>query len=260
MSVGAVAVATSGAEDIARLTRELAEVRAEYQDFVYTVSHDLRAPLRHINAFAQIIEEDMPDAPPDILDHLATIRQSAQLLAQQLDGLTMLSRLGLQPLELQAVDVSALTQSVVAELMQHQPTRQMDWQLAQDVPLVWADAVLLRQVLAHLLDNALKFSRSRAPACVALTWQSLAPVLPGDPAQCQISLRDNGVGFAPAQADKLFKVFARLHSVREFEGLGLGLVACRKMLARMAGSIRAQAQTDAGCCVSFTLPVLPPPL
>jgi len=237
--------------EVARLERELAQVRAEFQDFVYTVSHDLRAPLRHINAFAQVIEEDLDHPSPDILGHLATIRQSAQLLKRQLDGLTMLSRLGQQRLELRAVDVSALVQTVAQELMQTCPDRQVQWQLAQDVPPVQADADLLRQLCVHLLDNALKFSRGRTPAQITLSWMP-APNAPG---QCQISLADNGVGFAPERADKLFKVFARLHAVRDFEGLGLGLVASRKIVERLGGHIEISAQVAAGCRVMLTLPM-----
>ena len=273
----------ASAAEVARLTRELAQVRAEFQDFVHSVSHDLRAPLRHINAFSKILEEDLSNPPPDILGHLNTIRQAAQLLTQQLDGLTALSRLGQQPLKLQAVPLVPLAQSVVDELAQRHPERQVQWRVAPDMPLVLADADLLRQLLVHLLDNALKFSRSRAPAQVTLSWQVAGPLVAGQPADvapleqgadpaanqgsdqvadhaggarlCQISVTDNGVGFAPAQAHKLFKVFARLHPARDYDGLGLGLVSCRKIVARLGGSIDITAQPDAGCCVTVILPM-----
>lgn len=245
------APASGQAAELERLTRELAQVRAEFQDFVHTVSHDLRAPLRHINAFAKIIEEDLNHPPPDILGHLAAIRQSAQLLTQQLDGLTLLSRLGQQRLALQAVDVSALMHTVAQELMQACPDRPVRWQLAQDVPGVRADADLLRQLCGHLLGNALKFSRGRVPAQITLTWMP-APDVPG---QCLISLVDNGVGFDSERASKLFKLFARLHPGRDFEGLGLGLVASRKIVERMGGRIDISAQVDAGCRVAVMLPM-----
>lgn len=244
------APASGQVAELERVTRALAQVRAEFQDFVHSVSHDLRAPLRHIHAFAKIIEEDLDHPPPDILGHLATIRQSAQLLTQQLDGLTMLSRLGQQRLEPQAVDVSALMHTVAQELMQTCPDRQVQWQLAHDVPRVQADADLLRQLCAHLLDNALKFSRGRVPARITLTWMP-APDAPG---QCQISLADNGVGFAPERAGKLFRVFSRLHPVRDFDGMGLGLVASRKIVERLGGHIDIRAQVGAGCRVTVTLP------
>ena len=241
--------------DIERLEAELAQVRAEFQAFVYTVSHDLRAPLRHINAFAQVIEEDLPNAPADILGHLATIRQSAQLLAQQLDGLTQLSRLGLQRVQWQAVDVMPLVQTVVNALVQRQPARQVQWLLAQDVPRVWADADLLQQLLSHLLDNALKFSRKRERAVVALTWHTTASDQPGQLGNCHISLRDNGIGFAPEKAATLFKVFAKLNPTRDYEGLGLGLVSCHRIMQRLGGQLAIEAAVDAGCCVTFSLPL-----
>lgn len=273
----------SSSTETERLTRELAQVRAEFQDFVHSVSHDLRAPLRHINAFSKILEEDLANPPPDILGHLSTIRQAAQLLTQQLDGLTALSRLGQQSLNVQAVPLAPLAQAVVDELAQRHPERQVRWQVAQDMPLVLTDADLLRQVFTHLLDNALKFSRSRAPAQVTLSWQVVTPLDAERPTEatsagqgaeptttqgsdqlavqtggvrlCQIRVTDNGVGFAPAQAHKLFKVFARLHPARDHDGLGLGLVSCRKIVARLGGCIDITAQPQAGCCVTVTLPM-----
>lgn len=278
-----VAVAGGEGVEIERLVRELAQVRAEFEDFVHSVSHDLRAPLRHINAFSKILEEDLSNPPPDILAHLSTIRQAAQLLTQQLDGLTVLSRLGQQRLNLQALPLAPLAQAVVDELAQRHPERQVQWQVAQDMPRVLADADLLRQVFTHLLDNALKFSRNRELAQVTLAWQVVPPqvagqhsdaapteqgaepssdqasnlveVQAGGARQCQVSVTDNGVGFAPAQAHKLFKVFARLHPARDYDGLGLGLVSCHKIVARLGGRIDITAQPDAGCCVTVILPV-----
>lgn len=247
---------------VQELQRQLDAARAELQDFTYTVSHDLRAPLRHIHAFAKIVQEDLINPPPDILSHLATIQQAAQLLTNQLDGLTRLARLGTQPMQPQAVDVSALVQALANELAQLHPA--VTWQLAPDVPLVWADAQALHQVLALVLDNALKFSRSRPVPKVTLSWQLAAEPVPtadvlpgaGQPAHakvCQISIADNGIGFAPEQAGKLFKVFAKLHPARDHDGLGLGLVSSRKLMERLGGSIDITAQVDAGCRVTLTL-------
>lgn len=240
--------------EVERLKHELAQLRTEFQDFTYSVSHDLRAPLRHIRAFAQVIEEDLPDAPPDIRAHLATIQQSAQLLTQQLDGILMLSRLGQQAVKLQAVPVLPLLQSVVDELQQQQPQRQVQWHMAPDFPELWADVDMLRQVFSHVLDNAMKFTRKRELAQISITWQWMMPVDSGDMKLCQITISDNGIGFVPEQASKLFKVFAKLHPVRDFEGLGLGLVASRKLLSRMGGSMGISAQVNGGCQVQISLP------
>ena len=254
---------------MAQLQRELDAARAELQDFTATVSHDLHAPLRHITSFAQVIAEDWPDMPADVAGHLGTIRESAQLLSRQLDGLTQLSRLGTRALDIQPVNVSALAQTVIDEL--GQPVGpDVHWKVAADVPPVLADADLLRQVLTHLLDNALKFSRGRAARQISLEWRDTAggpsdapsgeaglehgPNSPDGPTCC-FSIRDNGVGFRPEQAQRLFKVFAKLHPAREFEGLGVGLVTCRKIIERLGGSIRIQGEADAGCQVMIRLPV-----
>jgi len=237
------------------LQRELDAARAELQDLTYRVSHDLRAPLRHINAYAQVILEDWPAIPDEVAGHLGTIQKSAQLLTQQLDGLTQLARIGQQTLTLQALDVAAMAQELADELKLRYPNTPVQWHLATDVPLVRADALLLRQVLQQLLDNALKFSRHSTPANITLTWQmaDAAPDLKAP--QCQISLQDNGVGFAPGQEQTLFKVFGKLHPAREFDGLGLGLLRCRKIMQRLGGSIGIAGKLNAGCCVTLSLPL-----
>jgi light-regulated signal transduction histidine kinase (bacteriophytochrome) len=233
---------------VQELQRQLDAARAELQDFTYTVSHDLRAPLRHIHAFAQVIAEDWPDMPAEVAGHLGTIEKSAQLLSSQIEGLTQLSRLGLQALNAQAVAVGALAQDVAVEVAAKHSQQPVQWQIAPDVPLVLADAALLRQVLVQVLDNAVKFSRWSAPALVSLTWQL------SDDGHCQIMIRDNGVGFAPEQAKALFKVFGKLHPARDLPGLGLGLVASRKLMERLGGTICIDGVADGGCSITLLLP------
>lgn len=236
-------------DPLARLQRQLDAARAELQEFTYTVSHDLRAPLRHINAFAQVIAEDWPDLPAEVAGHLATIQQSAQLVSEQLDGLTQLSRLGLQALNLQAVDLGALARAAAQDVTSRYLQQQTQWQLASDAPLVVADAALLRQVLFNVFDNAVKFSRGRALARVEMAWQRR------DDGRCQITIRDHGIGFAPGQAQALFKVFGKLHPAREFAGLGLGLISSRKIMLRLGGAIGIEGVSEQGCCVTLDLPL-----
>lgn len=234
--------------ELARLQCELERTRAEFEAFVYTVSHDLRAPLRHIRSYAQIIAEDLVPLPVEIASHLCVIGQSAQLLTRQLDGLTALSRLQRQTVHCVPVNVEGMLARVVDSLAQVHADRDMQWDIAPGCPVVLADEGLLREVFEALLDNACKFTRARSPACVAVSWAV-------DEGACAIRVQDNGVGFDPALAPRLFQVFSRLHSVHEFEGLGLGLVQCRKMVERMHGQIDIQAKPDAGCCVTLTLPL-----
>lgn len=232
-------------DTVADLKRELQVARDELQAFTSTVSHDLRAPLRHINAFAQIIEEDWPDLPAEVAGHLTSIRQSAQLLTRQLDGLTSLSRLAQQPLHRALLDASALVADAAATLSQDQLPRQIDWQIASELPQVWADAAMMQQVLGCVLDNAAKFTRCRNPALIQVGGECLPD------GGAVLTIADNGVGFKSEQADQLFKVFARLHPVHEFDGLGLGLVLSRKLMARMGASIAITAEPGRGCTVQL---------
>lgn len=234
---------------IAALEAELAAVRAEMQDFTATVSHDLRAPLRHIVSYVQLVQEDAgPQLESEVLDFLATISDSARHMGVLLDGLTALSRIGLAPLGLGPVSLQELVQAVRADVMAKNPQRAVEWQIADDLPTVLADATLLQQALTHVLGNALKFTAPRALAHIDIR------TVPGAPAGCvALQVRDNGVGYNPAQQDRLFRVFGRLHSAKQFEGIGMGLVLTRKILARMGGSVSAEAAVDAGCRVELQL-------
>ncbi len=225
----------------------LAQAQQDWQDLVYAVAHDLRAPLRHIQAYVQVIDEDFPGLPTELQQHLGTISQSAQLLTCQLDALTQLSRLAQLPLHPERLDVAALVQDAIAQL-QADPrwgsaALAVRWQV--DVPLgaVWADAAAMQQVLAELLLNTLK-------ATLALP-QAEPQVSVRCTADGALQIEDNGVGFRPAQASTLFKVFGKLHPVRQFEGLGCGLVRVRKLLNRMGAQIDMLPRSDGGCQVTL---------
>lgn len=234
---------------IAALEAELAAVRAEMQDFTATVSHDLRAPLRHIVSYVQLVQEDAgPQLEPEVLDFLATISDSARHMGALLDGLTALSRIGLASLEPGPVSLQELVQTVRADVMAKNPQRAVEWQVADGLPTVLADAALLHQALTHVLGNALKFTVPRAVAQIDIRTVAGAP-----DGYVALQVRDNGVGYNPAQQDRLFRVFGRLHSARQFEGIGVGLVLTRKILARMGGSVSAQGVLDAGCRVELQL-------
>ena len=238
-------------QDNERLQRELAQARAALEDFTYSVSHDLRASLRHVNAYVQIIQEDLSEqGNPALLGYLGTVTQAAQQMARQIDGLTELSRLTRLDLHCTPVAVEPLLREVCAELALTLSGRVVDWQLAPDFPALQCDATLLRQLLLHLLSNALKFSAARPVAEIQVTWQM------ADNGQCAITVADNGAGFNPQYKDKLFHVFQRLHGAREFDGLGMGLALTRKIVERHGGAVWANATPDAGARISFTLPLV----
>jgi light-regulated signal transduction histidine kinase (bacteriophytochrome) len=237
-------------DTITALQAELAAVRAEMQDFAGTVSHDLRAPLRHILSYAQLVQEDAgPQLDAEVQGFLATIVDSARHMGGLLDGLSQLSRAGAQPIHLEAVALQDLVQELCDRLSGQHPGRDLRWDIAADLPVVRSDAQLLRQALEQVLDNAVKFTAPRAPAVIRV---DRAP----DGADGRVTLRiqDNGVGYNPALQGKLFKVFGRLHSAQQFPGVGMGLALARKLLQRVDAHMAIEGAVDAGCTVRLDLP------
>ena len=234
---------------IAALEAELAAQREAMQAFTATVSHDLRAPLRHIVSFAQLVQEDAgPQLGAEVQGFLSTITDSARHLGVLLDGLAELARIGTLPVALGPVPLQALVQGVCAELAEQHPGRAVDWHIASDLPVVQADATLLRQALMHVLGNAVKFTAPREHAVIAVTAQ------PGESdGFVALQVRDNGVGYNPAMQDKLFQAFGRLHSPREFGGIGMGLALTHKIMQRLGGSVDSEGVVDGGCCVKLLL-------
>ena len=245
------------AQRIERLERELRLARAELDEFTRAVSHDLRAPLRHLGAYTQILREDLPEPQlAQALPHLDRISEAARLMGLQIDGLLRLAQCGQAPIQPEPVDVEALAQAVYAALRREPGpdaadgpgARPIDWQVAPGIPPPSADAALLREALTQLLANALKFTRPRLQASISLTGRQ-------ELGQCVLTLADNGVGFNPAYQARLFQPFSRLHSTKAFEGLGLGLAITRKIIERHGGEIEASSEPGGGCRVSVRLPL-----
>ena len=238
---------------IAALEAELAQVRAEMQEFAATVSHDLRAPLRHIVSYVQMVQEDAgPLLNDEVQEFLATITNSARHMGQLLDGLTALSKVGSAPLVLESVPLQEVVRDACERLTSKHPQRVVDWQVPADLPVVLTDAAVFQTVLEQLLGNALKFTAPRENARI---------VVSAEPAEqeghIRLQVKDNGVGFNPAMQAKLFRVFGRLHSAQQFEGIGMGLVLAQKRLQRMGGTLSIEGVLDGGCCIKLTLPMAP---
>ena len=235
---------------VADLQRQLAQARQVLEDFTYSVSHDLRAPLRHVASYLKIIREDLGDAvDPGILSHLQTAGDAAVQMGRLMDGLLELSRTGRVELQPSRVELQRVVAEVREKLAPAIAERRILWRVAPDLPAVHGDLALLGQMLLCLLDNAVKFTRQSEAASIDIGWHAQ-----GD-ARCELYIQDNGAGFDPRFADKLFRVFQRLHSARQFEGIGVGLALARLIVERHGGSIRAQGEPGAGCRVSLTLPL-----
>lgn len=239
--------------EITALQAQLKTARSELQDFTYTVSHDLRADLRHILAFAEIVQEDAgPQLSAEAQSHLATITGSARHMGVLMDGLMEYSRMGTVPLHVAPVQVRPMVLELCQALQAKYPQRALEWRIAEEFPDVRVDATQFRQALAHVLGNAVKFTTPRMQTMIEVGHQ-VGEADGADPC-CTLFVRDNGVGFNPALQAKLFHVFQRLHSPREFDGIGMGLALTRKMVERHGGTVSAEGAVDGGCCIRIALP------
>jgi len=215
--------------------------------FAYSVSHDLRAPLRHIDGFAELLERSARELlPPEARRHLDTIRRSSRRMSTLIDDLLSFSRTGrstLKPLRFSSRD---LVEQVVKESA---TADGIVWSFGS-LPDVEADRPMLSQVLHNLVDNAVKYSRQRKPPRIEIGARDDGP-------DWEFHVRDNGVGFDPRYTDQLFGVFRRLHRAEEFEGNGIGLASVRRIVHRHGGRVWAEGRPDDGATFYFTLPKTP---
>jgi len=227
-------------------TAELEAANQELRSFSYSVSHDLRGPLRAINGFSHAIEEDCGHAlPPAVAEHLARIREATVRMNGLIDGLLKLSQVFHSDLQTGPVDLSVVAQQVVRQLHESEPQQPIETVIEEGL-VVTGDATLLRVVLENLLGNAWKFSaRSAAPR---VTF-GRAPHPDGD----AFVVRDNGVGFDMAYAHKLFQPFERLHGAEGFAGTGIGLATVRRVIQRHGGTVWAEGIPGGGAAFFFTL-------
>jgi signal transduction histidine kinase len=229
---------------VAERTAELQAVNRELESFSYSVSHDLRAPLRAIDGFARMLEEDYGERLDDEGRRLlGVVRGSSRQMGQLIDDLLDFSRLGRQAIARRPLDMAALAREVAATLTHGSAARVAVGAL----PPAHADAALLRQVWANLIGNALKYSGKRAEPRIAVGGGAEA-------GEDVYWVRDNGVGFDMRYADKLFGVFQRLHGADEFPGTGVGLAIVQRVVARHGGRVWAQGRAGEGACFYFALP------
>ena len=236
---------------VAERTAQLEAANKELEAFSYSVSHDLRAPLRAIDGFSKILqEENLANADEDTIHLLDGIQKNAKRMAQLIDDLLQFSRITRSSIVSAEVNLEELFRTVYEEQKALQPDRPVEITINK-LPTVKCDSAMLRQVAENLISNALKYSRGRDVSKIEVGARE-------EKDDHIIYVKDNGVGFDMRYADKLFQVFQRLHSDKEFEGTGVGLAIVQRIVNRHGGRIWAEAQPGKGATFFFTLPKNPP--
>ncbi len=227
-------------------TRALEQANKELEAFSYSVSHDLRAPLRALDGFSQLLLEDYADALDATgRDFLNRIRGAAQSMGALIDDILRLSRVTRMELTIVNIDLSRMARELAQNLHAQEPDRAIEWKIQPGIA-VRGDERLIRIVLTNLLENAMKYSRPRKPAIIEVGME-----LHEDALRCFV--RDNGVGFDHRYAKKLFKAFQRLHNKADFEGSGIGLATVARIINRHGGEVSALSEPDKGAAFYFTL-------
>ena len=235
------------AEELAQLAGELHRSNKELEAFSYSVSHDLRAPLRHIAGYTELLTEiedaTLSERGRRFLGH---INEAARFAGTLVDNLLSFSQMGRSALRMSDVDLNTLVESIRTELAPDYAGREIVWEVGA-LPKVVADPAFINMALLNLVSNAIKYTRGRTPARIEIGARQ-------DEAEVEVYIRDNGVGFDMAYANKLFGVFQRLHRMEDFEGTGIGLASVRRIIERHDGRIWAEGQVNEGATFHFALP------
>lgn len=243
---GVVSFVLKRAEERAQLTEKLESTNRELEAFSYSVSHDLRAPFRHVVGYAQLLREENQGLNERSEHYIESIIDSALAAGQLVDDLLNFSQLGRSVLDVTRVDMNKMVSECRSSLAMDIGERHVIWRIPP-LPVAWADATLLRQAMANLISNAVKYTRGRDPAIIEITGEDRVH-------EVVFTIRDNGVGFDMAYVGKLFGVFQRLHRIEEFEGTGIGLALVRRIVDRHGGWIAAEGVLNQGAVFRIGLP------
>jgi len=232
-----------------RKAGELADVNQELEAFAYSVSHDLRAPLRHIDGYINLLQKRAGPLLDGIsLRYVATISNSAARMANLIDDLLAFSRMGRTGLNKTVVPINYLIKEIINDLKAETENRHIDW-IVKPLPDVFGDAALFRQAFFNLIENAVKYTRPRQQARIEIGC------IQHDREEAVIAIGDNGVGFDMKYVDKLFGVFQRLHRAEEFEGTGIGLANVARIIQRHGGRVWAVGEKDKGATFYVAIPL-----
>ena len=234
-------------ERVKERTAELDSINKELESFAYSISHDLKAPLRAISSFAQILQEDhIRNLNSEGQDLIATIISSVKRMDQLIRDILSLSRFGRKEITYQLIEMKELVHVVYHELTDENQQRKISF-LVQDMPGAYCDSVLINQVWINLISNAIKYSSKKKNPAIEIFGKKEGNMI-------VYTIRDNGAGFNPNYKDKLFILFQRLHNSREFEGTGAGLAIVKRIVQRFGGDVYAEGNPGKGASFSFSLP------
>jgi signal transduction histidine kinase len=236
--------------ELSKRARDLETSNNELESFAYSVSHDLRAPLRHVVGYSELLQRQASTSLDEKSRRfMQTILESSKRMGNLIDDLLAFSRIGRAETKNALVSLDQLVKEVVAEIGQDTGGRDIVWKI-HPLPMCYGDRSMLRLVISNLLSNAVKFTRMRALAEIEIGC------VDGEN-EVEVFVRDNGAGFEMQYVDKLFGVFQRLHLPEEFEGTGIGLATVRRIIHRHGGEVRAEGGVDQGATLYFSLPKSP---
>lgn len=227
-------------------TLQLAQANRDLEAFSYSVSHDLRAPLRHVDGFMKLMYAQIPNPPDSVQSYYQKISSASHRMSSMIDELLQFSRLGRKEINRSNVDMKLLVEEVIDQMMPDLASRNIKWVIGE-LPVVEGDKNLLRIAFENLIGNAVKYSSKQALAVIELGTVNTSE------GRAEIFVKDNGVGFNMAYVDKLFGVFQRLHSAEEFDGTGIGLANVKQIIQRHGGTIKVEAEVNQGATFFVTL-------
>jgi len=238
----------SARAELAKRAAELEAANKELESFTYSVSHDLRAPLRHVTGYAELLQKQA-SASLDDKGHryLAMILEASKKMGSLIDDLLRFTRIARVETRKTDVSLDRLVREVIADVAEDTKDRDIAWTIGS-LPVCYGDRSMLKVVLVNLLSNAVKFTRKRSQAAIEIGC------IDGKENQVELFVKDNGAGFEMQHVDKLFGVFQRLHRTEDFEGTGIGLATVQRIIQRHGGQVRAEAAVDQGATFYFSLP------
>jgi light-regulated signal transduction histidine kinase (bacteriophytochrome) len=228
-------------------TIKLNEAVRDLEAFAYSVSHDLRAPIRHIDGFVKLLFAKIPQPDELIGEYYNKILASTQRMSVMIDSLLAFSRLGRKELKITLIDLESLVGDVINLFKPDLEERTIQWKVSS-LPKIYGDQVLMQLVYENVISNALKYTSKKEIALIEIGSVSETEK------EYELFVKDNGVGFDMAYSDKLFNVFQRLHNADSFEGIGIGLANVKQIIEKHKGSVRAEGKPDEGATFYFTLP------